>query len=262
MVDPRAGKMIREIAMESQSQNPNSGDKPSSLSPSLRAAMAPGKPKGARELKFLVDEKTAVALESRIAESLIPDPHSVNGGYAVRSLYLDTPTLDVFHRRGAHAIHKLRIRQYGSLPSLFLERKSKRAGRVLKQRIEIPGEQLGESLAGREWFAEEIRKQNLGSVCLVGYERSAWIACDSDMRVTVDRSLRGRIATAFNLDLGAEPLPVHPGKCVVEFKFLENIPTLFKVWMSDFGLQPGGHSKYRGSMRALGLAHQIYPATA
>jgi len=254
--------MIEETAKESPVQNPNSADKNSSLSPSLRAAMVPGKQKGARELKFLVDEATAVALESRLSESMISDPHSVNGGYSVRSLYLDTPTLDVFHRRGMHAIHKLRIRQYGSMPSLFLERKSKRAGRVLKQRLEIPGEQLADALAGPEWFGEEIRKRHLGSVCLVGYERSAWIAADSDMRVTIDRSLRGRIATVFDLDLGAEAFPVHPGRCVVEFKFLENIPSLFKVWMSDFGLQAGGHSKYRGSMRALGLAHQIYPETA
>ncbi len=254
--------MIRETMKESKDPIPTSGDKPSSLSPSLRAAMDPGKPKGARELKFLVDEATAKALESRLADSMISDPHSMDEGYAVRSLYFDTPTMDVYHRRGAHAIHKLRIRQYGSLQSLFLERKSKRAGRVLKQRMEIPGNQIVPTLAGSEWFAEEIRKHSLAAVCLVGYDRKAWFAGDSDMRVTIDQNLRGRIATTVDLDLGEAPLPVHSGKCVVEFKFLDHLPSLFKLWMSDFCLQPGGNSKYRGTMRALGLAHQVDPLTA
>lgn len=254
--------MIQENALDIQDQNPGAADASSSLSPSLRAAMAPGKQRGARELKFLVDEATASALESRLADSMVSDPHSVDGSYAVRSLYFDTPTLDVYHRRGIHAIHKLRIRQYGSLQSLFLERKSKRAGRVLKQRIEIPGEKLAETLGGGEWFAEEIRKRNLGSVCLVGYDRRAWFAGDSDMRVTIDHNLRGKIAKRDDMNLDADAILVHPGKCVVEFKFLENLPSLFKLWMADFRLQPGGHSKYRGSMRTLDLAHQVVPITA
>jgi len=61
--------MIRETMKESKDPIPTSGDKPSSLSPSLRAAMDPGKPKGARELKFLVDEATAEAI-NRTAASL------------------------------------------------------------------------------------------------------------------------------------------------------------------------------------------------
>ena len=56
------------------------------------------------ELKFLVTEAVAARVAEWAARHLAPDPHaggSREDGYRVTSLYLDTPGLDVYHRRGS-----------------------------------------------------------------------------------------------------------------------------------------------------------------
>ena len=253
--------MIRENTTDSPLKV-HTGQVSATLSPSLRQALAPGKPKGARELKFLLSLEEARLFEERLKETMAPDPHSVGGGYQVKSLYLDTPLLDVFHRCGKHAFRKYRVRQYGSLDTLFLERKSKKAQRILKYRIEIQKNSLVESLTGPEWFAEEVRLQNLSPVCIIGYQRSAFIGENGDIRVTLDRDLCGHAVMGFNMELEPQAKPVHEGKCVLEFKFLDEIPGKLRALMREFKLRPGAHSKYRGCMSVLGVSVQSGSKTA
>ncbi len=251
--------MIRESTTDSPPPVQSIQNQAATLSPSLRQALTPGKPKGARELKFLLTLEEAQLFEDRLKESLAPDPHSIGGGYQVRSLYFDTPQLDVFHRCGNHAFRKYRIRQYGSMNTLFLERKSKRAQRILKHRMEIHKSNLSEELMGSGWFSTEVSLQNLAPVCIISYERRAYIGENGDIRVTLDRDLCGQAAKGFDMDLGPQGKPVHGGKCVLEFKFLDEIPGQLRALMRDFKLRPGGHSKYRGCMSVLGIA--VHPGS-
>ncbi len=254
--------MIRENNANTPIQVQPSQDLSANLSPSLRQASAPGNPKGARELKFLLTTEDAHRFEERIKDTLAPDPYSLDGGYQVKSLYFDTPLLDVFHRCGKHAFRKYRIRQYGSLNSLFLERKSKRAQRILKHRIEIQKNNLAATLIGQEWFSAEVRLQNLNPVCIIGYERGAFIGENGAIRVTLDRNLVGHAVTDFNMEIGPQAKTVHEGKCVLEFKFLNEVPVQLRALMREFKLRPGGHSKYRGCMNVLGVVVQSGSKTA
>ena len=80
----------------------------------------------AYELKFLIDENRAGEVLSWARQYMTPDPHvepSLGDAYRIFSLYLDTPALDVFCRRGSVARSKFRLRRYGDESAIYLERK-------------------------------------------------------------------------------------------------------------------------------------------
>ena len=112
--------------------------RPSWVSPSLAALPDGAVP--AFELKFLVPEPVAAAVEAWAAGHLAADPHAdpAAGGYQVTSLYFDTDRLDVCRRADGYDVHKHRVRRYGTEPTAHLERKSKRDGRVWKHRTAVP----------------------------------------------------------------------------------------------------------------------------
>src|SRR5438128_22149 len=110
----------------------------------------------ASEIKFLVDASTAQRIRDWARLHLSCDP---NGGgpfsdqYRTTSLYLDTPQLDVFHRRGSFGRAKYRIRRYGDEEVLFLERKMKTRGLLHKRRttIDLDGLDSLSTAPARDW---------------------------------------------------------------------------------------------------------------
>src|SRR5262245_48637947 len=135
----------------------------------------------ASEMKFVVDEKTATAIGEWARKELWADPHAADpagDGYETASLYFDTPSFDLFFRRGSTARAKFRIRRYNGGPVVFLERKMRTAGRVIKRRseiIEADLARLAESAgpwSGR-WFERRLRLRCLQPACQISYKRIA-----------------------------------------------------------------------------------------
>ena len=216
------------------------------------------------EVKFLLTEAEACAVEQRLRPRLAADPHadpSSGGTYRVTSIYFDTPSFDVYRRTERYRRRKYRVRRYGDSASAFLEQKSKSAQQVRKRRTAVPLVELSELVGpprldwAGAWFAQQLAARGLQPVCRVSYERVALIgSCtNGPIRVTFDRSARGQKATGHGPEPVSDGVPLLHDEVIAEFKFLESMPPAFKTVVEDLRLTPRPVSKYRRCMEAVGL---------
>lgn len=233
-------------------------------SPSLEEPVEGAGP--AYELKFLVAEELARAAEAWASGRLAPDPHGdpeLDGAYRTTTLYLDTPTFDVFQRRPSFRRSKHRLRRYGTEASIYLERKSKNGDRVRKQRSVVPAAELA-SLANPmslltwpgHWFHRRLLERGLRPAALIAYERTAYVgeAAEGPLRLTLDRRLRGALAGEWAVPTAEGGLPLLTGRVILELKFCSALPILFKELVQALRLSPCAVSKYRSYMSVWGTA--------
>jgi hypothetical protein len=224
------------------------------------------------ELKFLLPEGLAQAVDAHVRGRLPLDPHgdpALGGAYQTTTLYLDTPALDVLNRTPGFRRRKYRVRRYGASADVFLERKTRQSDRVCKRRAVVPGEELG-LLAdptaapgwSGEWFHRSLLVRGLRPTCLVGYQRTAYMGASAEgpLRLTLDRGVRGLPVHDWEVGPCRDGLPLPAGQVIVEFKFRAALPVLFKELVREFRLQPGGVSKYRLCMQAWHVAGAIEEA--
>lgn len=231
-------------------------------SPSLAPASDGGP---AYELKFLIDEARAQAVEGWARQRLAPDPHAdpeLGGAYRTTSLYCDTPELDVYRRSSGFKRRKFRVRRYGSASWVFLERKSKRGNRVTKRRTAVPEDelvQLGPPMSlvdwSGHWFHRQLTARRLGPACLVAYQRTAYGgACpESLLRLTLDRRIHGILASEWLLRPFEGGLPLLAGQVILELKYHTGLPAPFKELIEGLALTPSVVSKYRLCREAWGV---------
>jgi hypothetical protein len=236
-------------------------------SPSLGS---PGDGAGpAFELKFLLEETRARAVEDWARRRLALDPHgdpALGGAYRTTSLYCDTPQRDVYHRTEPYKGHKFRVRRYGSVPWAFLERKSKEADRVAKKRTPIPEEELAllahptsrVKWPGR-WFHRSLLAYRLLPVCRVTYQRMAFAGsrAEGPLRLTLDQHVHGTVTDEWDLAPAEGGLPLLAGQVILEFKFRGALPALFQELVRELGLSPSTVSKYRLCREAWGIAMSL-----
>lgn len=234
-------------------------------------------PAGAYELKCPVGLEVAEALLDAAQLALTWDPHcgadsscnSQGGGYGISSLYLDTADLSVFCRQPGYARKKFRIRRYGDAGEVFLEKKVKRRGVVRKQRTVVPLAELGRLDSRSDggdgpatWFRERLIRRQLCPTVQIRYQRHALIGESSGgpIRLTVDRSLHWRIASDYLSWVGmgswdggnpsAASGELFEGMAIVEFKFCNELPPVFRQLMEQFRLTPQACSKYRRAVES------------
>jgi hypothetical protein len=210
----------------------------------------------ASEVKFLVDATTGAAIRTWVRASLDPDPHGrgpFGDEYRTASLYFDTDEGDVFHRRGSFGRSKYRVRRYDASSSVFLERKLRRPGILVKRRTTVPIDALARltqpdsdpGWAGA-WFHRRLRLREINPVCEVSYLRMARTARTSDgpVRLTLDADVRVAPASqaAFGPDTG---VPVFEDRMILELKYRHQLPLVFKTLIATFLLAPQATSKYR-----------------
>jgi hypothetical protein len=216
----------------------------------------------AYELKFLIHEKMAGEVLTWARRHMASDPHveaSLGDAYRVSSLYLDTPTMDVFCHRGSAARSKFRLRRYGDESAIYLERKRKRRDCVEKRRTPILEAEMGllqdpdtaTDWPGR-WFHRRLHARHLQPICQLRYERTAYVSGDSKdpVRLTLDRRLRCLPAAEWVVPSFCEGLDLLPGKRILEFKYRGPLPALFKGAICELGLRPAAVSKYRLGVEA------------
>lgn len=219
----------------------------------------------AYEIKFVLPSTLAAAALDWARIHLSPDPHAEVGqgdGYHVNSLYFDTPKLDVYHRKGSYGKAKYRIRRYGSEQSIFLERKLKSRGLVSKRRTRVPDWELPRlALPELEpewvgyWFRRRLSARQLLPQCQIRYERVARLGMSPTgvIRFTIDRNVRGFRSDEYNVHDSGEWIPLLPDRCILELKFRQEMPHLFKSFIEQLALTPQPVSKYRLSIQAFGL---------
>jgi hypothetical protein len=227
----------------------------------------------ASEIKFVV----AAALGARIRDwarvNLEPDPYGAgpfNDQYHTASLYFDTTAGDVFYRRGSFGRSKYRVRRYGSASFVFLERKLRKPGILVKRRTIVALEtidRLSEPLTDPEWpgewFHRRLLLRQIKPVAELSYNRVARFARTSEgpARLTLDEDLRAVLATSPRFS-GAEGPLVLPGHMILELKYRHHPPAIFKRLVEEFALEPERASKYRLGMASIGHGSFVLTSAA
>ncbi len=218
----------------------------------------------ASEIKFIIAPALAPAIRAWAREHLRADPHGAGpfeDEYETASLYFDTAALDVFHRRGSYGRAKYRVRRYGTSDVVFLERKLRKPGLLIKRRTiasidSLPLLQAPDPKPGwdGEWFHRRLQLRRLSPSCQVSYHRMARVlSCpDGIARLTLDSALRA--APIENAAFSNDGIPFLEHGLILELKYHRYLPALFRRLVEEFSLEIGTASKYRLAMAALGHA--------
>lgn len=224
----------------------------------------------ARETKFVADVDRAEAIADWMRARLDPDAHGQGphgDEYTTSTLYFETEAFDVYHRRASYGRSKYRIRRYGSMDAVFLERKFRTERLLAKRRTLVPLDEiqkLGCAASNPHWdghwFHRRIRLRRLEPIVQLSYTRIARVGQSptGPIRVTVDTGLRILPLP----DLAFLPgcgLPFLEQSCIVEVKYQVAPPALFKELAAAFRLDVQKISKFRTGLRALDYPLQREP---
>jgi hypothetical protein len=226
----------------------------------------------ASEVKFIIDPATGAAIRDWIRTQLEADPHGAgpfNDEYRTTSLYFDNDKGDVFHQRRSFGRSKYRVRRYGTLPYVFLERKLRKPGILVKRRTTVDIEELSrladdapDSGWPGEWFHRRVVLRQIHPVCQLSYARIARFArtIEGPVRLTLDSDVRAARADEPRF-LDEWGRLVLDDRMVLELKYRRHVPAIFKQLVETFALEPRRASKYRLGIAALGESAFLMPGS-
>lgn len=237
------------------------------------------------ELKYMLDEPTALRVRDVIASKLELDENGVgkpNYSYPVHSLYLDSPDLYTFWTtiNGDKNRFKLRIRFYNDQPNtpVFFEIKRRVNGCILKQRGGVKKQAVQRLLEGHlpdqpdllskdpkslvavQRFLDLVSRIRATPQAHVCYLREAYVDPVSDnVRVTFDRDVytEPRSTSTFGVEM-KEPSRPFGDRVILELKFTDRFPGWLRMMVERFGLMQCGAAKYAEGLAGLpqfGVSH-------
>ncbi|MGN0962185.1 MAG: polyphosphate polymerase domain-containing protein [Clostridia bacterium] len=188
-----------------------------------------------QEEKYPLNLQEAIQYCHRFSLLLMPDRHSAEGSYMVRSLYFDTvDDKDFFDKLTEQNIRrKIRLRIYSpDADTAKLEMKQKNGNYQRKRSLAVSRADALALIDGQtsvllnypEDFAAELfgvmTTECYRPKSIVEYQRRAFMARENNIRLTFDSGLR---ATESSLDLFSENLPMVPvfdaDKVIFEVKY-------------------------------------------
>lgn len=235
------------------------------------------------ERKYLISESMALAIRRFVQTYMTFDEYMGDEpiGYAVHSLYLDTPQLSMYNDTmdGLKNRHKLRIRFYDHSPysPAFLEIKKRTTVTIHKLRAAVTkhaaerlllGERLtpadlispkNASVLALAEFCDRRERMSAEGTAFVSYRREAYVshAVDGE-RVTFDRQVVGHeYRPGQGLNILDDEAPVAEKGVVLELKYNGGIPYWMHDLISSFGLQRISYPKYVYCVDALGMAPEM-----
>ena len=219
------------------------------------------------EFKYRIDAEQAAAIREMALFYLEPDAHSLEGAYAVNSLYFDTPSNDDLHEmdEGVALRSKVRLRCYyrAPRPPFFLELKQRFGSTILKTRADLtpadadrlmggaaPVEayRSGESTENLDKIREVIDSRAMEPRVWIHYERQAYSSSWGDgSRITFDRAVESQVIDPAH-PLRPEPscwsFPDFDERTVLELKFLGSAPGWMQRVAHQLSLDRVSVSKY------------------
>ncbi|MGV3524738.1 MAG: VTC domain-containing protein [Candidatus Sericytochromatia bacterium] len=225
------------------------------------------------ELKYILEMGKANALMRELALLTEPDPHDGNVGYAISSLYYDSPELDFFWAKieGIKYRRKIRIRVYpgdapDALAQAMVEIKQRINKTVQKRRLRLPLEEAYQLCKGRmerldldpvdQTVASEIQylvqAKHLQPTAVIAYFRRAFMGTiyNPGLRITFDTHLKVRTHSLKLENSGAETYFLDPDWCIMEIKVNDTVPDWVSSLLTQYNCQLNRVSKY-----CAGLAH-------
>ena len=223
------------------------------------------------ELKYIIDESTALAVREFVSTRLELDEFSVgkpNYSYPVHSLYLDSDDLHLWQStiNSEKNRYKLRLRFYSDQPGapVFFEIKRRVDNAILKQRGGVKREAVDWVLAGHlpgpehlvskepknlvalQRFCELTKRLNANPKVHVAYLREAWLPQDGNsVRVTMDRQVRDDPEPTARLSTEMKnPVLVFGDSVILEIKFTGRFPQWLADMVRAFNLRQCSAAKY------------------
>ncbi len=208
------------------------------------------KKKYRHELKYVIGNNAIPVIRSRLSYVMHMDENSYGSEYTVRSLYYDTADDKSLYDKidGVDKREKWRLRTYNYDSSLVkLECKHKKGNGIFKESITLSNGYINnknkadDGLFGR--FTVLQKNQNLSKVCLIDYEREAFVYPYGTVRVTLDKNIRviNSLDISSNDDIA---FPILDSCSVLEVKWTEYIPSIIKELLLDVVDYETAFSKY------------------
>ncbi|MGI6176691.1 MAG: polyphosphate polymerase domain-containing protein [Christensenellales bacterium] len=212
-----------------------------------------------KEIKYLLDTKTAFSLQRKLGLILPVDRQATQGGYLVRSLYFDTLYDKDYYDKidGLEMRRKIRLRIYSPEDTTAkLEVKEKWGGDQWKRSATISKEDARRLIAG-DYHA--LRQKNLSPFLrtvllkmetevylpktIVEFRRLAFIGQTNNTRITFDSQLK---AIESNFDLFSRNLSFYPilYPMILEVKYNHFLLSSIKQLLNLADQVPVATSKY------------------
>lgn len=224
------------------------------------------------EMKYLISESKAAAIERFIRPYVRPDPYcelQPRGAYPIVTLYLDSKNFQLCRQslEGKKDRFKLRIRSYSnnSEQPCFFEIKRRLNDVIIKSRVRVTSSEAATLISGTPQGEQgnntngEVLKQFMfyttaikaAPVLRVRYKRQAFESTvDKKMRITFDRDLCYKVTSTPSVELdGWGWQPIHLNYVVLEVKFTERYPAWLGQIAEYFELQRQSISKYVCSVK-------------
>ncbi len=242
------------------------------------------------ELKYMLDASLSLEVRAWARVHLGVDAHCnssdtintadkgdlLSDSYDVNTLYLDTPELDIFHRNSDLGKAKHRIRRYGDEVTWWLETKRKKGNVVNKNRTATSADEVVARLSHLsdqtpwcgDWFATRIIERRLQPTIQVHYRRFARTSTfgSESLRLTIDSHLQASSACGWLVASTSDKVNRRQrlnatNVEILELKFHNQMPHLFKELLRTFAIPATGFSKYRTAV-ALSVGAQSVGSAA
>lgn len=211
------------------------------------------------EWKHRIDFADLLTLRQRLRAVMESDPYAVDGRYAVRSLYFDTPADTVLREKldGVCVREKFRIRFYnGDTRFIRLERKNKWNSLGSKQSALLTVKEAQAIADGNlDWmqahpdglvreFYVKMRTKGLLPKTIVDYTREPFVYAPGNVRVTFDYDIRTGLGSTDFLNADCIMIPAGDAPIILEVKWDAFLPDIIRdaIWLP--GRRAEAFSKY------------------
>ena len=212
------------------------------------------------EKKYVLNTVQASGIFSRLYMVMQGDLHNGTNAYMVRSLYFDTVYNDDYFEKmaGIERRRKIRLRIYDvNSPTAKLEIKEKQGANQLKRSLTVSRDDAMELQKGNfevlrnreEPLAEELfvlmTTKQYRPVCIVEYQRRAFMSYTNDIRITFDSKITSNEGNFSIFDKEMQTYPVFPfNEMVLEVKYNGFLLSYIKDMVSSLDCEENAISKY------------------
>ena len=212
------------------------------------------------ELKYTINYCEMALIRERLKGIMMPDAHTINGIYKIRSLYFDDYWSSAYSEKmmGVCDRRKYRIRIYNDSDSVIkLECKRKTGNYVSKTSASLTREETESIINGRydcllkkddrlcrEFYYQCVSRVMRPSV-IVDYEREPFVYPAGDVRVTFDCNVRSsEMFTGFFEPQLPGTYVFDDGVLILEVKYTELLPGLIHDALPGKSREFSAFSKY------------------
>ena len=195
------------------------------------------------EWKHAITYADLLTIRQRMSAIAIPDPHTIDGKYLIRSLYFDNLDDKALREKldGVNMREKFRIRYYNfDTRIIHLEKKSKLNGLGTKYSAPLTEEEAQKIVDGDiDWMIDsphsliqelycKMHYQGMKPMTIVDYTREPFIYGPGNVRVTLDYNIRTGLNKTDFLNPKCITIPAGDAPIILEVKWDAYLPEIIR----------------------------------